>query len=74
MVQFFKEMASHKSKPYDKRDRGGYPRENLKIGVYDVVNGILSVHAASTKYGVPERTIQHHVKYVPMHNKFYYAH
>ena len=53
---------AHRKKDIKEKDRGQYSRESLKEAVRRILNGELSVQIASTKYSIPERTLQNHVK------------
>ena len=54
---------SHKKKDFDQLDRGKYGRDTLAEAVRDVLNCQKSSEQAHKDYGIPLRTIQHHVKY-----------
>ena len=41
----------------------GYSKQSLRDAVQAILNNILSVEAASKKFKIPKRTIQHNVKY-----------
>ena len=45
-------------------DKGAYPREDLRSAVRSILNGEITVNDAHTKFNIPIRTIQDHVKYV----------
>ena len=51
-------------KPFDKLDRGKYERGKLADAVRDVLNNVRTSEQAHREYGIPQRTVQHHVKYV----------
>ena len=53
---------AHRKKDIKQKERGQYSRKSLKEAVTRILNGELSVQIASTKYGIPERTLQNHVK------------
>ena len=53
---------AHRKKDIKEIECGQYSRESLKEAVKRILNGELSVQIASTKYSIPERTLQNHVK------------
>ena len=53
---------AHRKKDIKEKERGQYSRETLKEAVRRILNGELSVQIASTKYSIPERTLQRHVQ------------
>ena len=55
---------AHKKKNFDDLSRGKYSREKLADGVREILNCQKTVDKVHKDFGIPVRTIQHHVKYV----------